>query len=133
MRVFHKPAKPCVVSHSIFYHLKMYKLISAVLVLSYAFAGDAGVPQTCKTVYEDKCWDEPREKCETVQKPYTMTEEDTHCVTHYDEKCDTEYITKVDYVDREECHTNHEQKCHKKTDRECSTKQVERSHHVPEM
>ena len=55
----------------------------------------AGVPQTCKTVWEEKCWDEPRETCTTVQKPYTVTVHDTACTTHYDEKCHTEYETKV--------------------------------------
>ena len=54
-----------------------------------------GVPQQCKTVYETKCWDEPREKCKTEQKPYTVTVHDTHCVTHHEEKCNTEYENKV--------------------------------------
>merc|ERR1711970_380398 len=86
-----------------------------LLILSVAHAY-GGVPQHCKTVYETKCWDEPREKCTTEQKPYTVTVHDTHCVTHHEEECHTEYEDKVEYVDREECNTVQEQKCHKKTE-----------------
>merc|ERR1711887_20549 len=86
------------------FHQKYWDNImkALLLVLSVAHAY-GGVPQQCKTVYETKCWDEPREKCKTEQKPYTVTVHDTHCVTHHEEKCNTEYENKVEYVDREEC------------------------------
>ena len=32
----------------------------------------AGVP-SCETIWEEKCWDEPRQQCDTIQKPHQTT------------------------------------------------------------
>merc|ERR1712168_1363841 len=44
-----------------------------VLVLLF-LVGSAysGVP-SCTTVWEEKCWDEPRQKCDTVKVPHEVT------------------------------------------------------------
>ena len=60
-----------------------------VLVTAYG-----GVPK-CDTVYEEKCWDEPRQQCSSVQKPFTTTAYEQECHTEYDQQCNTVYDTKV--------------------------------------
>ena len=54
-----------------------------------------GGVRKCNTVYDQKCWDEPRQKCSDVQKPYEETVYDQKCHTEYDQKCNTVYDTKV--------------------------------------
>jgi len=49
----------------------------------------AGTP-TCSVTWEEKCWDEPREQCSTVQKPYT--------ITYYEKVCNTVKVPKVETV-----------------------------------
>ena len=70
-------------------------LIQVLPLLLVAAQAYAGVPHVCKTVLENKCRDEPRQSCHSVQKPYTTTVHDTKCTTHYDEKCHTEYDTQA--------------------------------------
>merc|ERR1719300_736634 len=53
-----------------------------------------GIP-ICSTTYEEKCWDEPREHCTTVQKPHTTTV--------YEQVCHTVQVPKVDTVPEEKC------------------------------
>ena len=60
--------------------------------------GEVYHPPTCKTVWDEKCWDELRQQCDTVQKPYTSTVTDQKCSTQYEKQCKTVYDTKVFYV-----------------------------------
>merc|ERR1712172_254404 len=84
-----------------------------------------GVP-SCTTVWENKCWDEPRQQCNTVQVP--------NKVTTYEEKCTTEYDTEVEYKPREECRTVQvprtesvpEEKCEQVPEEKCETKYEEK-------
>merc|ERR1711931_335354 len=51
-----------------------------------------GVP-SCNTVWEEKCWDEPRQKCDTVKVPHEVTSYDEKCTTEYEQKCNTVWDT----------------------------------------
>merc|ERR1712126_352144 len=100
----------------------MTQVVLSLLLLPVLVVG--GYVPNCKTVYEEKCWDEPREQCKTVQKPYTAVENKQQCSTHYENVCSTVYDTKVDHVPREECRTEQEKKCHTQTKQECNLIQV---------
>ena len=43
----------------------------------------------CTTVYEEQCWEEPRQQCSYVQKPYTTVHYEEQCHTDYDTDCNT--------------------------------------------
>merc|ERR1711970_858417 len=102
------------------------KVLGLLFLLGSAYCG---VP-SCTTVWENKCWDEPRQKCDTTKVP--------HEVTSYEEKCTTVWDTEEDYEDKEECHTikvpktesvpeekcetKYEEKCHTEYDQECHTR-----------
>merc|ERR1712142_1385095 len=105
-------------------------LVFCTLLLPLVLGGY--VPE-CKTVFEEKCWDEPREQCKSVQKPYTTVENKEECSTKYEDVCKTVHDTKVEYVPREECRTEQEKKCHTQTKQECDLVQVPKTHTVPEM
>merc|ERR1712234_38013 len=70
-------------------------MLKTLLVLT-VLAGltNAGHP-VCKIIWEDKCWDEPREQCSSVKVPYTTIE--------YEEKCTTVQEPKVETVSEEKC------------------------------
>jgi len=74
------------------------------LVVLCAASSFAGVP-SCQTIWEDKCWDEPRQQCNTVQKPHSVTSSKEECDTEYDNKCTTVYDNEVDLVPRQQCNT----------------------------
>merc|ERR1711970_1117655 len=59
------------------------KVLGLLLLVGGAYC----VIPSCTTVWEDKCWDEPRQKCNTIQVP--------HEVTSYEEKCSTEFNRSV--------------------------------------
>ena len=63
---------------------------------------------------------EPRQTCETVQKPCTGNVPDQNCFSQYSKVFKTEYDTKI--ISSEQCTT--EQKCHKQFKQECNTVQV---------
>merc|ERR1712212_1436990 len=73
----------------------------------------AGHP-VCKTIWENKCWDEPRQQCSTVSVPYTITE--------YEAKCSSIQVPKVESVPEEKCVDVPEEKCSTTTEKKCSTK-----------
>merc|ERR1711872_1124164 len=73
----------------------------------------AGHP-VCKTIWENKCWDEPRKQCSTVSVPYTITE--------YEQKCSSIQVPKVESVPKEKCVDVPEEKCSTTTEKKCSTK-----------
>merc|ERR1712126_580983 len=52
---------------------QVFNMIKVVAVLCGLSLVQCGVP-SCETVYEEKCWDEPRQQCNTVQKPFTTTQ-----------------------------------------------------------
>jgi len=73
-----------------------YLFLKSLLSLCAGLAlGGVYHPPTCKTVWDEKCWDEPRQQCDTVQKPYTSTVTDQKCSTQYDKQCKTVFDTKV--------------------------------------
>merc|ERR1711931_470759 len=102
------------------------KVLGLLFLLGSAYCG---VP-SCTTVWEEKCWDEPRQKCNTVQVPHTVTSNEEKCHTEYDNKCNTVHDTEIDYKPREECHTVKvprtesvpEQKCEDVPEEKCETK-----------
>merc|ERR1711887_115924 len=100
------------------------KVFGLLFLLGSAYCG---VP-SCTTVWENKCWDEPRQQCNTVQVP--------NKVTTYEQKCHTEYDTEVEYKPREECRTVQvprtesvpEEKCEQVPEEKCETKYEEKCH-----
>merc|ERR1711997_699900 len=76
------------------------KLVLLLCLVGTAFGG---VP-SCKTVYDEKCWEEPRQHCDYVQKPHTTT--------HYEQECHTTQVPKVESVPEQKCTDVPEQKCH---------------------
>merc|ERR1712011_51074 len=76
------------------------KLFVACLAFGVAFGG---VP-SCNIVYDEKCWDEPRQQCHSVQKPFTTT--------HYEQECHSVQVPMVESVPEQKCHDVPEQKCH---------------------
>merc|ERR1711971_904745 len=91
-----------------------------------------GVP-SCTTAWENKCWDEPRQQCNTVQVPNKVTTYEQKCTTEYEQKCNTVYDTEVEYKPREECRTVQvprtesvpEEKCEQVPEEKCETKYEE--------
>merc|ERR1712212_305480 len=88
----------------------MFKLFCLLGAASLAFAGHP----VCKTVWEEKCWNEPREQCNTVQKPYTVTD--------YKEECSTISVPNVVSVPKEVCVDVPEETCTTTSEQKCSTK-----------
>merc|ERR1712168_1757913 len=92
-----------------------------VVFLCLVGAVFGGVP-SCKTVYDEKCWDEPRQHCDYVQKPHTTT--------HYEQECHTTQLPKVESVPEQKCTDVPEKKCHTvqkpvqkyKEEQECHTR-----------
>merc|ERR1711872_1040077 len=89
-------------------------MLKTLLVLT-VLAGltNAGHP-VCKIIWEDKCWDEPREQCSSVKVPYTTTK--------YEEKCTTVQVPKVETVSEEKCIDLPEEKCKTTTEKKCTKK-----------
>merc|ERR1712212_771607 len=87
----------------------------------FLFGVLVGIAQAGHPVWENKCWDEPRQQCSTVSVPYTTTEYEQKSIqvpkveSVPEEKC-------VD-VPEEKCSTTTEKKCSTKYEQECSTKQ----------
>merc|ERR1711887_259024 len=112
------------------YHHLVMKVLGLLFLLGSAYCG---VP-SCTTVWEDKCWDEPRQKCNTVQVPNNVTTQEEKCHTEYEQKCNTVWDTEVDYIPREECRTVKvprnesvtEEKCEKVPEEKCETKYEEK-------
>merc|ERR1719431_2295396 len=105
---------------------------------------------SCKTVWEDRCRDEPYRKCDIVQKPHSVSSVKEECNTVYANQCSNIYDTEVDHVaHRQECKTvqvpkqvsvpvkicnqvpelkcdtKYEEKCHTEYEKECTTKYEE--------
>merc|ERR1712126_542259 len=103
-------------------------MLSVYVLPVFVVVAQAGVP-ACHTTYDEKCWDEPRQECKYVQKPYTTTVYEEECYMDYDRNCNTVYEDKVEYVPRQECHTIQvpkvtsvpEQKCHDVPEQKCHT------------
>merc|ERR1711915_1156058 len=83
---------------------QLLKMLNVLLLCSFMQFTLGGVP-TCNTVYDEKCWDEPRQVCNTIEVPFTTTEYVQECYMDYDRTCNTVYEDKIDYVPRKECHT----------------------------
>merc|ERR1739845_95066 len=92
------------------------KVFGLLFILGSAYCG---VP-SCTTVWENKCWDEPRQQvcnkvpkqeCKDVpkqdykdvprQKCNSVPKEE--CNTEYKEKCTTQYKQVTKYDDKQEC------------------------------
>merc|ERR1712209_41192 len=87
-------------------------IMSKVVFLCLLGAVYGGVP-TCNTVWEEKCWDEPRQECKAVQKPFTTTQ--------YEQECTSIQVPKVDRVPEQKCTDVPEQKCHTAQEKVCNT------------
>merc|ERR1712215_379822 len=90
------------------YSIMFYKF---VLLVSLAAGLSFGGTPICNIVWEEKCWDEPRQQCNTVQKPYTST--------YYEDECKTVKVPKVETVPEKKCGTIAEQKCATKYEEVC--------------
>merc|ERR1739848_284721 len=101
------------------------KVFGLLFLLGSAYCG---VP-SCTTVWENKCWDEPRQQCNTVQVPNKVTTYEQKCKTVYEEQCKTEHEkvcgkttqTKTDYVTKNKCDLEQEEQCHDTPHMECKT------------
>merc|ERR1711982_297198 len=97
--------------------------IMKVFILCLAVAAvNAGVP-SCETVWEEKCWDEPTQKCHSVQKPFTTTyyEQECHSVqVPKVEKCNQVPRQKTEYKSEQECNTVYEKQCNKVSRKDCN-------------
>merc|ERR1711971_1366222 len=108
------------------------KVFGLLCLLGSAYCG---VP-SCTTVWENKCWDEPRQQCNTVQVPYKVTTYEQKCTTEYEQKCNTVYDTEVEYKPREECRTVQvprtesvpEEKCDQVPEEKCTTEYEQECH-----
>jgi len=108
----------------------MMKMLYLLLIVWGAYTAEAS---TCKTVWEDKCMDVPRQECRTVQKPYPVTRSEEECNTFHDNQCSTVFDTEVDVVDRQECQTVKVPKhvsmpvkiCDEMPEQKCETKYAE--------
>merc|ERR1712168_1181428 len=108
------------------------KVLGLLLLVGSAYC----VIPSCTTVWEDKCWDKPRQKCNTVQVPHQVTSHEEKCTTEYEKKCNTVWDTEVDYKPKEECHTVQvpktesvpEEKCEKVPEEKCEDKYEEECH-----
>merc|ERR1719481_131771 len=78
--------------------------MTIVVPLLLGLAGYVGVP-TCRTVYEEKCWEVPRRECTNIPTPVTTTELVKDCYMDYDRSCRTTFEDKIEYVNGQECHT----------------------------
>merc|ERR1712035_149217 len=92
--------------------LSYSRMIKAFL-LSNLVLGALGVP-SCNTVWDEKCWDEPRQQCQAVQKPFTTT--------HYEQECSSIQVPHVENVPEQKCRDVPEQKCHTRYEQECATR-----------
>merc|ERR1711862_660823 len=87
--------------------------MKVLCILGLVAVASAGVP-SCTTLWDEKCWDEPRQDCKYVQKPFTST--------HYEQECTSKQVPKVDRVPEQKCKDVPEEKCHTKYEQECSTR-----------
>merc|ERR1739849_68301 len=96
----------------------LFNMIKVVAVLCGLSLVQCGVP-SCETVYEEKCWDEPRQQCHTVQKPFITTQ--------YEQECHSIQVPKVESVpeqkcrEEQECNTRYEQECNPRYEQACHT------------
>merc|ERR1712213_130324 len=99
-------------------HSLSANMLKVVLLSCLAGAVFGGVP-SCNTVWEEKCWDEPRQHCDYVQKPHTTT--------HYEQECHTTQVPKVESVPEQKCTDIPEQECHTRYENkvEYKTKQLQ--------
>merc|ERR1712212_182625 len=88
--------------------INMFQFLLVVSLVCLSFGGTP----VCNTIWEEKCWDEPREQCTTMQKPYTST--------YYEDECKTVKVPKVETVPEKKCGT--EQKCATKYGEVCHVK-----------
>merc|ERR1712002_277042 len=95
----------------------MYQLVLAVSLFGLC---NGGTP-TCSVTWEEKCWDEPREHCTTVLKPYTVNYIEQECETVKVPKIETVPETKCTEVPEEICDVKYENKCHTEYKQECKT------------
>merc|ERR1711872_1191726 len=98
----------------------LINIMLRVLLLGLVAASYGGVP-TCTTRWEEKCWDEPRQKCTTVNKPHTTTVFEDECHTVQVAKTESVPEKQCKQVPNEVCHTEYEQECYKKFIEECNT------------
>merc|ERR1712126_756978 len=94
--------------------LSTHQLIMKVFVVLCLLGVVYGGFPICSTEWEEKCWDEPRQQCNLVQKPFTTTV--------YEQECHTAQVPKVESVPEQKCHTRHEEVCDTVYDEECSTR-----------
>merc|ERR1711973_695777 len=112
--------------------LSSFIMFTVCFLLSLVATSLAGVP-SCTTVYDEKCWDEPRQECKDVQKPFTTT--------YYEKECGTKQVPRVDHVPEmkckdvpeEKCHTRYEKKCSTRYEQECNTEHEKKCHYEPEQ
>jgi hypothetical protein len=62
----------------------MKSLIILPLFLASQVMAGIFVAPVCKSVLEEKCWDEPTTDCKTVQVPVTRTETRRQCSTTFE-------------------------------------------------
>merc|ERR1712213_218784 len=87
-------------------------IMKVFVVLCLLGAVYGGFP-ICSTEWEEKCWDEPRQQCNHVQKPFTTTV--------YEQECHTTQVPKVESVPEQKCEEVPEQKCHTRHEEVCDT------------
>merc|ERR1739848_301096 len=87
------------------------KVFGLLFLLGSAYCGGP----SCTTVWENKCWDEPRQQCNTVQVPNKVTTYEQKCTTEYEQECNTRYSKECKTVYEEQCKTEHEKVCEKTT------------------
>merc|ERR1711872_771756 len=96
-------------------------MLKTLLVLT-VLAGltNAGHP-VCKIIWEDKCWDEPRQQCSSVKVPYTTTDYEEKCKTTTEKKCTKKYEQECTYKDEEVCRKVNKEKCDLIDDEVCES------------
>merc|ERR1711973_411547 len=93
-------------------YLSVVAMYKVFILLSLVASSLAGVP-SCTTVYDEKCWDEPRQECKDIQKPFTTT--------YYEKECGTKQVPRVDRVPEMKCKDVPEEKCHTRYEKDCNT------------
>merc|ERR1711872_1009699 len=97
----------------------MFQFLLVVSLVSLSYGGTP----VCNTIWEEKCWDEPREQCTTVQKPFTST--------YYEDECKTMKVPKVETVPEKKCEESSETKTDIVTKNKCELVQEEKCYQVP--
>merc|ERR1712212_1107927 len=127
------------VASSVSSNMFQFLLVVSLVSLSYG-----GTP-VCNTIWEEKCWDEPRQQCIAVQKPYTSTYYEDECKTvkvpqveHsdvcniiYQDECKTVYNDECTYKDEQKCEEFTESKTDIVTKNKCELVQEEKCYQVP--